>query len=253
MFRAPGILPLAVMVIAAQAPTAFEVASVKPSAPSPRWGWGADAGGAFHADNMTLKQLVAVAYGVQDFQVAGVEPWIASEHWDIRGNIRAKAATDAKLSNDEVRTPLRALLMQRFSLKVRVEQRQEVSAYAIRIGSEGAKMKPADEGSNNARIAAGRIDGQRISMERLAQMLSILLGRPTADKTGLTGEYNVSLEWTPEPDEGTQMFGPVRDAEFRRGGSIFSAIEEQLGLHLEVVKQPVDVIVIENAVRATSN
>jgi len=229
----------------------FEVASIKPNVSNDgRVGIGIQPGGRLSVTGATVKMLMRQAYRIQDFQMVGGPAWLDSDRYDIV----AKAEGDA--NPDQVREMVQSLLADRFQLKFHRETR-ELPVYALMVGKNGPKMEVSQtQGRANSmtRLGRGEIDAQGMSMAQLVQTLSLSVGRTVIDKTGLDGNYNFKLEWMPEPG---QMIGPGE-----RGApppvdpslpSIFTAIQEQLGLRLEAQKGSVEIFVIDSASKPKEN
>lgn len=262
----------------ANTPLTFEVASVKPSALS---GPGPVPmqiqmmpGGGLRANNVTLILLLTLAYDVRDFQITGGPSWLASERYDIQA--RSGSASDAPASADamrnmtdeqrktyqeQMRQRLRALLADRFQLVIHHETK-EVPVYALVVAKGGPRFQEAKEGApNNGRMRLGRgeVNGDGVQMDFVAQVLSNQVRRPVLNRTGLKGKYDIKLTWTPDMPQG---FGPpgapppgveAPPPPDPNGPTIFTAVQEQLGLKLESQKGPVDMIVIDRAEKASAN
>jgi uncharacterized protein (TIGR03435 family) len=203
-----------------------------------------------------------MAYDIRNFQISGGPGWVNSERYDIV----AKSSTeelgdgtgDSQASIGKVRLRLQALLAERFQLKVsRVTK--ELPVYVLTVGRNGPKLVEgqASRGTGSApagiQAGCGQMTGTNTSMANLAYKLSKELDRVVLDRTGLSGEYNFRLLWAPELGPcSVPGYGGAESALNSSGGpSIFTAIEEQLGLKLEAQKGPVDVIVI-NRIEAPS-
>jgi len=266
----------------AQAPATrqeFEVASVKPNTSGNNMVMiRPPAGGRFTATNARLKMLIGLAYNVQNFEISGGPAWINSDGYDIE----AKAA-DSNIGIEQLRPMLQTLLEDRFRLMIHREAK-EVPVYALMAGKNGPKLPQANEkgcvafGPNSPPppppapgqpFAApptpcggfmqgpNRLEGGKVSMEQFVGALSRILGRPVIDKTGFTGTFDVHLEFTPE---GTALMGgglgppgglaPGFDTS---GPSIFTAVQDQLGLRLESQKGPAELLVIDHAEKASEN
>ena len=254
----------------------FEVASIKPDksgdrrimiAPSP--------GGRFNATNVPLKILVTLAYGLQDFQISGLPGWAESERFDIVAKAPADVAGEQKLQMQM----LQRLLEDRFSLKFRRETK-ELPVYALVPAKNGRKLHESAEGPCPAPTSSGapsppaasnekftvpcgafmnsptRLNGSRVPMARLAAVLSRTVGRTVVDKTGLTGNYDIDLEWTADSNRMPSISGdgtPGTQAPDSVGPSIFTALQEQLGLRLESQKAPEEVLVVDHVERPSEN
>jgi uncharacterized protein (TIGR03435 family) len=169
--------------------------------------------------------------------------------------------TDAqrKTVREQMGERLRALLADRFQLVVHKETKDQ-PIYALVVSKNGAKLKEAKavEGARQGMsMNRGRLEGFAAPMEMLGQTLSNVTARPVIDKTGLTAKYDFVLEWTPEAgaDARAQGFGNgvTEPAPAPGGPTIFTALQEQLGLRLESQKGPVPNIVIDRAEKPSEN
>jgi len=231
-------------IVAAQT-AVFDVASVKPNLDvDSRLRMQFLPGGKFTATAATLPALVRHAYGVRDIQVTGARGWMTSDRFDITA---ASEAASGKLPEEQLRRMLQALLAERFQLKLHKESK-EMPIYALVVGKSGAKLKPLN-GSHApfARTGRGLAVLYTSTMWGLAGFLTNSAGRMVVDETGLTGEYDIGLEFMPERLNGA----PPPDGD--SGPTIFAAVQEQLGLKLEARKGPVEIIVIESAERPSGN
>jgi len=248
----------------------FEVASIKPSDPDAR---GTSIqfmpGGGLKMMNIPLRAMITFAYDVRDFQVSGGPGWIGNERFDVMakadraagdGPVDFAAMNDSqrKTMRDQITERLRALMADRFQLVVHKETKEQ-PIYALVVSKNGAKLQETKETGNqqNMMTNRGRSQGHAIQVGMLAQSLAGLTGRPVVDKTGLTGKYDFVLEWTPDPgaDARAQGFGNgvTEPAPAPGGPSIFTALQEQLGLRLESQKGPVETIVIDRAEKPSDN
>jgi len=253
-----GRILLAAAAIGLASAQAFEVASIKPSEPG---GHGVQIqiapGGRLVAKNVNVKFLIQQAYGVRDFQITGGPGWIGSERYDIV----AKPEGEGDVTPDQLKPMIQALLAERFKLTLHRETK-ELPVYALVVAKNGPKLQEVEGGPTKTkgaqmRMGRGLLNAQAVSMTMLATSLSNQLGRSVIDKTGLTGNYDVKLEWT--PDEG-QSFGPKEGGPegappppSASGPSIFTAVQEQLGLKLEPQKGPVEILIIDRIEKATEN
>jgi uncharacterized protein (TIGR03435 family) len=233
----------------------FEVASIKRSAPQSGdhqfTGFQTPGGGRLNTLNTPLRMLVTFAYNVKDFQLSGGPGWASSETYDIT----AKAADNANMA--QLRAMLQTLLKERFKLAVRHETK-EAPIYQLVVAKGGSKLT---EDTTSAKLAVmmtgrGKVTVQKAPITAFLPMLGTLTGRPVVDKTGLPSAYAFDLNWTPDPGEGgfpqrpgAQDIAPA-DA---NGPSLFTALQEQLGLRLESAKAPVESVVIESAEKPSEN
>jgi uncharacterized protein (TIGR03435 family) len=229
--------------IRAQALRKFEVASLKPSPPTAGDKININLGSLSHGTltlaNASLADCLRYAYSLtNNEQLAGPE-WIKSKQ--VRFDIIAKAPADAPV--EQVRVMLQALLTERFQLALHREPK-ELSYVALVIGKKGSRLQEAipDSDASANKFLIGRIVSNHISTTMLATLLSRFTGETVVDMTGLKGEYDLKLEWTPHnaPAAGTAI-----DA--ADGPSLFAAVERQLGLKLDVRKGPVEILVIDHA------
>jgi uncharacterized protein (TIGR03435 family) len=223
----------------------FEVASIRPhQGPVTVSGGSFTPPPTFRYMAVKLTDLVTHAYGVWYEQVAGAPSW-GDGPGAARYDVEAKVEDDAKPSREQVQQMLRSLLEDRFKLKVRRETREK-PVYLLTVAKRGPKVKSVDKAAGvkvGASAIGRRIDG-KATMDFLAQQLTINAGRIVIDRTGLTGNYEFTLEWTPDGSEPSDGAASV---------SIFTAVQEQLGLKLEPAKAPVEMIVIERAEMPTEN
>jgi uncharacterized protein (TIGR03435 family) len=267
----------------------FEVAAIKPNRSGD---WRVMMGfrpGGFRATGIWVRQVITLAYDVRDFQVTGGPSWIDSERYDIQAKEPDwVAAKMQKLSQDQreelSRSMLQSLLADRFKLKLRHETK-ELPAYALVVAKGGPKLQAsrpdADfkgiKGPAKMRFGMGDLTLEDVPLSELAEMLSEQLGRPVLDQTGLEGKYDCTLKWTPGQGEGMIGMGPGgggpepgkgmvgRGPEDggpqlgsppppdMSGPSIFTAIQEQLGLKLEPTKAQAEILVVEHVERPTEN
>jgi uncharacterized protein (TIGR03435 family) len=252
----------------------FAVASVKPNHTGCCTTYGAGNGGS-GGKNVTLKMLIAFAYHLQQFQISGGPRWIDSEHFDIEGK-----AENARADPEQLRLMLRSLFEDRFKLKVHYETKPS-AVYALVVGKGGPKLKlsrdqsrqnvdgpsPPGVGPNHGaiRIGVGNLVGNAVTLSWFATMLSQRMDRVIVDKTNLDGRFDVQLQWAPIPGEnpfdqgGNKLPAAIVDnggatlTADPSGPSIFSAIQEQLGLKLESAKAPVELLVIDHVEMPSEN
>jgi uncharacterized protein (TIGR03435 family) len=191
-----------------------------------------------------------VAYDVQETQIAGGPSWFATDKWDIE----AKTDDRGMHSVEDTRAMLQNLLRDRFALQIHRETVQR-PAYVLTIAKGGPKFKARDQGGQtNIQITGNSIRLERGELARMTQLLSAALGRPVVDRTGLDGLYDLSLQWDDAPiPEGGVLGRDVPAAPGKDHGSIFTAIQDQLGLRLEPQKTQVEVIVVDRIERPSQN
>jgi uncharacterized protein (TIGR03435 family) len=243
----------------------FEAASIKPSAPMTmgmlKIGIQMMPGGRISMTGVTPKILIQQAYGVRDFQIVGGPPWLGSERYDIT------AKPEGPASQEQVKVMIQGLLTDRFKLQFHRETK-ELPTYALVVAKGGPKFSASKREEGPAE-GSDKPKGNRITMKgrgnftlegapvtALANQLGQVLGRSVIDKTELTGNYDFKLEWT--PDESPQSFGRPAEGDHSApadatGVSIFTALQDQLGVKLESTKGPVEILVIERMEKASEN
>jgi uncharacterized protein (TIGR03435 family) len=273
---------------AASSKTVFEVASIKPDKYASRllgFGWFSPA--RFKATGVTTQLLIREAFGIQDEQLSGAPHWIDSERYDVDAKVDRSVADELEKSSLDQRIAgeqriLQALLADRFKLTFHREMK-EFQLYALVIAKNGPKLHEAKLGDtypdgikgldglggpDRVRLGRGLLVGQGISIAFLvselsgdSELLGQRLGRPVIDKTGLKGKYDFTLKWTPNENEAQMFTGAEGDPQpiggappaESSGPSIFSAIQEQLGLKLEPQRGPIEVLVIDHVERPSEN
>src|SRR5581483_3751713 len=256
----------------------FEVASIKPTkSGTPGVFVRMEPGGRFTANGVPFRFLLEQAYDVKDSQISGAPSWIDSERYDIDAKPdEAEGAAFDKLSPEqrrqELMTMLRALLADRFKL-VLGHETKDLPVYALVVAKSGSKLhestfkpperlpdgpppQPGQPGAmrQGIRMGRGELTVTYVDLPTFANVLSRAVGRIVVDKTGLMGKYDFDLKWTPDEGQGPMMgggHGPGPDGAAppppdSSGPSIFTALQEQLGLKLESQKAPTDVLVIQH-------
>jgi uncharacterized protein (TIGR03435 family) len=244
----------------------YEVASVKPNASNPPFVFlnGPPNIAAFTATNATLQSLIVYAWQVKSFQIEGGPSWIDAEHFDISAK-----PPEGAFTREQYRLMLQALLEDRFKMAVH-HTTKEVPVYALTPAKGGLKIKPASEpcappGPYTARPEPAASDnpgvprcgnmsmgltslpGRSVAMKFFTDGLANALGRPVIDKTGFTGTLDVHLEFSSESP------APAADLPDNNKPTIFTALQEQLGLKLESQKGPADLLVIDHAEKPSEN
>ncbi len=245
----------------------FEVATVKPNKSGESGAsLGPRPGGRLHGTNQTARNLIRGAFNLQPYQMIGGPDWMDSDRFDIVAKA-ADADLDAKgmlVAPQEYMLRLQSLLEDRFQMATHWETR-ELPVYSLVVanaGTLGPKLKAHTGDCDRARNAgppspespavncglrvnmsatSGKMTGVGISLEAFARNLSSGTGRYVVDKTSLTGSFDLDLEFT--PDQSPETSGP----------SLFTAMQEQLGLKLEAQRAPVEVLVIDRLERPTAD
>jgi uncharacterized protein (TIGR03435 family) len=240
---------------------AYEVATIKPNTSG---GGNEDSrgdNGRFTAVNCSLKTLIQYdAYGVPGSRIVGGPSWLGTAKFDIQAKMDEATMEQMKtLSQQEYAAQsqmmMQNLLAERFKLAVHWETR-ELPVYALVVAKGGPKLQATTltDGSTHATSTNGKLTAKGVSSAKLAQTLTRLasqeLGHEVIDRTGLSGRYDFTLNWTPDTGaSGANAGADAPDA----GPSIFTAVQEQLGLKLESAKGPVQVLVVDHAEMPTEN
>jgi uncharacterized protein (TIGR03435 family) len=208
--------------------------------------------GHFHAENVSVLMLMQWAYDIPDTRILGAPGWAKSTFFNI--DAKADPSVDQQLKDltsdagrKEKERMVQALLADRFKLVVHSETRQ-LPIYALVVARGGAKLGAINDGGNVVNSWRDHLEVQGSnSLELLAQVLADLVGRPVEDRTGIAGRYHLILKWT--PDDAVSAASSSSNAP----PSIFTAIQEQLGLKLEPAKGPVQVLVVDHVEMPSGN
>src|SRR5262245_21874663 len=271
-----GMIAAGVIVAAQQGPPdgpAFEVASVKPNkSGDARMMIGMQPGGRITMTNVPVRQLIRLAFRLQESQIVGGPPWMGSDRFDIVAKAEGNPGPDQQM------LMVKSLLAERFRLQTHEESREQ-PIFALMLARTdrqlGPKLTPAaidcQAGRGRGRMAGpppngppgrppsgaggdrmqcgiqigpGRFSAGGMPISQMATSLGPLVNRYVIDRTGLTGPYDIELEYTPE-FRGDTGGAPSADRPPVDGTSIFTAIQEQLGLKLDAQRAPVPVLVID--------
>jgi uncharacterized protein (TIGR03435 family) len=240
----------------------WDVAVVKPHPPADQmmsWQMTADS---VILVNLPLEQLICSAWDLKPYQISGLNGWMKSNTYDLTAKVSSDdLAAYKKLNGAQRRAMLRKLLIERFGLKVHEEIRN-LPVYDLVVDKGGLKAKPStaidppseeelkahpekyQKGSMT--MGPGMFEGTAVPMRSLASQLANALGKPVNDATGLTGVYDIKLHYRREetsPDNGDTSDAP----------SVFSGVQEQLGLKLVPGKGPVRTLVVDAAQKPEGN
>jgi uncharacterized protein (TIGR03435 family) len=192
--------------------------------------------GRIRCSNVTLKKLIWESHQIKEYQVTGPD-WIATELYNV------DATMPPGTSGDQVLIMVQNLLKDRFQLALHSESK-EMPVYALVVAKSGVKMQSAEFGRGGTYVSPGKMVSKGAFMRNIVENLSRQLDLPVIDMTGLKGNYDFTLEWQPEV-RGEPRGGAVPEA--ANGPSIFTAVQEQLGLKLEPRKAPIEVLVVDHA------
>lgn len=242
---------------------AFDAVAIKPAAPSAdgrilvgiQGGPGTPKPGQMDFWNISIADLIQNAYNVKNFQVSGPD-WLWSERFDITAKVPSGA------TKDEGRVMIQNMLAQRFKLVLH-RTTKEGSIYSLVVAKGGPKLKEAEAGPTVTPKRMMMMDGSGLlkmdlkgaTVATLVDMLGMQVDRPVRDATGLSGTYDIAMEFAPDPAIMAMKMGGIGQPPPGQAGNgpdlngapmIFSALTDQLGLKLEPMKGPVEHLVIES-------
>lgn len=234
----------------------------------------------FVSNNLPVKVLIQRAYGVEAFQVSGAADWVSSQLYEIEAKMDPSVIDELQKLNQDDRKLARQNMLQKllsnyFKLVIR-RQSKDLQVYTLTVGKSGPKLQEAkptgnastDSGSGTMSLGGlgGPLTAKGAPIANLARMLSGLLRYPVLDRTGLTGKYDFTLQWAPDETQGRSATAsqdpstgsPTNPATIVAADpsgrpSLFTAIQEQLGLRLESQKGPVEIIVIDHIEKPSGN
>ncbi|MGA7341935.1 MAG: TIGR03435 family protein [Terracidiphilus sp.] len=262
--------------IAAAPLPAFEVVSIKPNKSGSMMSRIMMTPDGISVTGVPPQMLLREAFGVSIDRLVGGPGWMTSDRFDIDAKVAPEDAPKLKaLSGPQRWAMFIPVFEDRFGLKFHHESRN-LTQYVLVVSKSGLKMKEATPGNSYPdgvhppsggggaglmRMQPGELTGQAVPIGILVRQLSFTLGSTVVDQTGVTGKYDLDLKWTPDVGSGSMPAAPdggqpgaatppVPDGS---GPSLFTALEEQLGLKLEARKVPADVIVIDHIDQPSPN
>jgi len=232
---------LASVQTSAQTPPAFEVASVKPSQPDRPGSASLDAAH-FICTGMTLRSLIWSVYRMPPWRVSGGPSWLDTEGWDVSATLPPGMPANRAELMPKADLMVQTLLADRFKLSVHREIKDQ-PVYELVVAKGGSKLRPASDEKFIPKVGRGRLELRHVSMAMFVSYLYYppphqqpgMADRPVLDKTGLDGFFDITLDWA------------------EAGPSLFTALEEQLGLKLEPRKTPIEFLVIDNVEKPAAN
>jgi len=251
-------IPEAPKAMAADADPSLEVATIKPSDPAQHGKGFGFRGTHFQTRNMNLNDLIAIGFGLHAKQIVGAPDWFGTDLYDIDGVPDVPGRPDLK----QMGILIQKLLADRCALKVHHETR-ELSVYVITVASSGPKMAKSKAAANDPQAFGFRGLGDLIvgnmTMKDFAMgMQSAVTDKPVVDHTGLTDRYDFTLKWTPDDSQFAQFRSvlpatPPKTDDPNAPPSLYTAVQEQLGLKIEATRAPDDVIVIDHVEKPSPN
>ena len=239
--------------MAADANPSFEVGTIKPSRPEEQLSI-LGRGRQFVTTATSLSDLITYAYGLHARQIIGGPAWVEAEKYDLL----AQPDVDGRPNSQQLRMMVQKFLADRFKLIVH-RDKKELSVYAVVIAKAGAKLTGSTGDPNGGAgvgfRARGAMTVKNATIADLAGLMQrYVLDRPVVDQTGISGRYDLSLNWTPDEsqfgDRAGQLPPPPGDVE---APDLYTAFEQQLGLKLESTKAPAEILVIDHVERPAEN
>jgi uncharacterized protein (TIGR03435 family) len=246
VFRALVLIGIALAELPASAQQ-FEVVSIRPNTVediNQRSVQGRP-GGRMRFVGMPLSTFIMPAYDVWSFQIVGGPSWIETDGWDITAQAEG---VQGRLTREQLSPRLRAMLEDRFQLKTHRETKQ-LPGYSLAADDHGPKLQPNTDGKVSTGSSKDTLNAKKVNMQWFAAFLIQKLGVTVVDETGLKGEYDFILHWSPES---TQL-APSDDPFGSKYPSIFTAVREQLGLRLIKRTVPTELLVIDSVQRPSPN
>jgi uncharacterized protein (TIGR03435 family) len=239
----PRLLATAVFLLSlhpAHAQVRFEVASVKLAPAGGMTAVSPPGSARFSAMNVTLDNLIALAYGVDSGRISGLPGWSESQQYDVI----AKPEGPGGLNYQQMRPMLQQLLADRLKLAVHREKKL-MPGYALVVAKGGPKLQKSAGKSDKRYLLPRGLQCDNASLDILAWMLSQPAGRPVVDRTEIQGKYDIELHYARD-DASDNAPGSNKDTMLP---SLFTALQEQLGLKLETQKVEVDTVVVDHVER----
>jgi uncharacterized protein (TIGR03435 family) len=239
----------------AQTPPTFDVATIRPHTPEPHERshiWSSSNDGSFRTMNVPLKAIIQYAFDIPESRIIDAPAWTSSQPFDIEA--KSDDALNQRLHDlpsDQAKpiklAMIQSLLADRFGLKTHREQR-DLPLYNLVVAKAGPKLTPAKSDGLTINHWNNRFSAQGITLPMLAQELARDAGRVIIDQTNITGRFDIDLRW--QPDDAPPMRLNGNEVSLP---SLFTALQEQLGLRLEAAKGPVEVLVIDSVQQPSAN
>jgi uncharacterized protein (TIGR03435 family) len=241
--------------MAADADPAFEVATIKPSAPDAQGKGFRVRGRQFSTLNTSLSDLITFAYGLHPRQITNAPDWLTKDKYDLA----AEPDGEGQPNDKQWKIMVQKLLADRFQLTFH-HDKAELSVYALTVGKNGSKLTKSEGDPNGLPglffRGLGALNVRNATMTDFTGLMqAAVLDRPVVDQTGLPGRYDFTLNWTPDETQfvgmGVSVPPPADNA--AAPPDLFTAVQEQLGLKLEATKAMVDILVIDRVAKPSAN
>ena len=230
-----------------RAPSAFAVATIKPSSPDTET-LTQIRGNRFFTEGTTFLDLFKYAFNVNPKQVVGGPDWLRTEKFDVV----ADPETEKRPGSDQMKALVQQLLIERFHIRMHHEQRP-LSVYALVKTADTPRLKKSTADPDGIPVVgydpSGELSVGNATMANFATFLQrFVLDRPAVDQTGIPGHFDLELRWTPDT-----LAADTKNSDPAAPPDLFTAIKEQLGLKLEATKANTDVFVIDRAEQPSEN
>jgi uncharacterized protein (TIGR03435 family) len=228
-------------------PLEFDVVSIRQNKTASNTMWDKTPPDGFAYEHMPLKYVISDAYGVRQDLISGEPSWVETDFYDIVAKI---AGPDLpafhNLTKQQRGQMLQSVLADRCKLATHTVTK-ELPSYELIVAKNGPKLKEAKPGAQLSYGANfGDINAEATSTSNLADMLSRQLQQTVVDKTGLTGKYDFELKWAADLKAGPSPAAADGPSDPSSGPSLFTALQEQLGLKLQPAKVPIETLVIDH-------
>jgi uncharacterized protein (TIGR03435 family) len=233
-------------------PIEFDVVSIKPNnSGSPAMIDQTPPDG-YTVENMIPRYVISSAYGIRADLITGSPGWIDSKHYDIQAKVAGSDLSEYhKLSKQQRGRMLQSMLADRFKLTAHTETK-ELPGYELIVAKSGSKLQQSpSEPQMGWGANFGDIKANAMPVATLADILSNFIHQTVTDKTGLTGKYDFELKWADDraarrPSQAAEGNSEALAPDPSEGPSLFTAVQEQLGLKLQPTKVPVETLVIDH-------
>jgi uncharacterized protein (TIGR03435 family) len=235
----------------------FTVASIKPASLDARGiSISMGPGGRVVARNVTLRFLIKIAYDLRDDQIGGGPSWLSSKRYDVEAKCEPPISDNLPKQEyqHQVLSRLQSLLADRFQLTLK-EGTKEMPVFHLLVAKNGPKIREVPNpprAKSSSRTSNTHLDATNQDLDWLAHFLGEQVTRPVENRTGLTAHYSFKLDWTPDPSLGVGHDDDTH-AEAAIGPSLFTALQEQLGLRLELHKGQAPFMTVERAEPPSDN
>jgi uncharacterized protein (TIGR03435 family) len=249
-------IPMPAKPMAADANPSFEVATVKPSRPEGQGKGFRVQGRRFTTLNTSVSDLITFAYDLHARQISGGPGWIEVDKFDVAGEPDTEGVPNPR----QLKLMIQKLLADRFQLTFH-RDKKELSVYALTVAKAGPKLTK-NEGNPNSlpSLGFGRLGQLVVRNASMADFTSVMqttaLDRPVVDQTGLAGRFDFTLNWTPDEFQfaGMNRAGaPPAPENGEAPPDLYTAIQQQIGLKLESMKAPAEVLVIDRVQKPSEN